>query len=114
MLTDSPYNVKIARNVSGLGKKKHGEFEMASGEMDSVEFFAFLTAAHKHCANHMMAGGVAYSFMDWRSVDVSAMARPRPRAASATTATLPSNDMLFSIQKQVYQRPPLSIESGRS
>ena len=32
ILTDPPYNVKIGGNVSGLGKKKHGEFVMASGD----------------------------------------------------------------------------------
>lgn len=30
---DLPYNVKIAGNVSGLGKKKHGEFVAGSGEL---------------------------------------------------------------------------------
>lgn len=70
VLTDPPYNVKIAGNVSGLGKKKHGEFKMASGEMSDAEFRSFLLRAHKNCADHLMPGGVAYSFMDWRSVDV--------------------------------------------
>jgi DNA modification methylase len=70
VLTDAPYNVKIANNVSGLGKKKHGEFKMASGEMSEAGFKEFLTTAHKHCADHLIDGGVAYSFMDWRSVDV--------------------------------------------
>lgn len=33
VFTDPPYNVAIAGNVSGLGKVKHREFAMASGEM---------------------------------------------------------------------------------
>lgn len=70
VLTDPPYNVKIEGNVSGLGKKKHGEFTMASGEMSRSEFHEFLRAAHKHCADHLIDGGVIYSFMDWRSIDV--------------------------------------------
>jgi len=38
MLTDEPYNVKIAGNVTG---GPHREFAMASGEMTSAEFLAF-------------------------------------------------------------------------
>ena len=70
VLTDPPYNVKIEGNVSGLGKKKHGEFKMASGEMSRAEFHAFLRDVHKHCADHLIDGGVAYSFIDWRSIDI--------------------------------------------
>ena len=33
VFTDPPYNVRIAGNVSGLGKARHREFAMASGEM---------------------------------------------------------------------------------
>jgi len=42
---DPPYNVRIQGNVSGLGKARHSEFVMASGEMSSLEFEAFLHAA---------------------------------------------------------------------
>jgi hypothetical protein len=41
VFTDPPYNVAIAGNVSGLGKIKHREFAMASGEMNSDEFTKF-------------------------------------------------------------------------
>ena len=41
VLTDVPYNVKIEGNVSGLGKNKHREFAMASGEMSDDEFIQF-------------------------------------------------------------------------
>jgi ParB-like nuclease domain len=43
VFTDPPYNVAIAGNVSGLGKAKHREFAMASGEMNPIEFVRFLT-----------------------------------------------------------------------
>jgi hypothetical protein len=36
--TDPPYNVAIEGNVSGLGKIRHAEFAMASGEMTPDEF----------------------------------------------------------------------------
>ena len=38
VLTDEPYNVKIAGHVTGGG---HREFAMASGEMTDAEFLAF-------------------------------------------------------------------------
>lgn len=70
VLTDPPYNVKIAGNVSGNGKKKHGEFKFASGEMTSTQFHEFLRTVHQHCADSIVPGAVVYSFMDWRSIDV--------------------------------------------
>ena len=33
VFTDPPYNVPIQGHVSGLGKVRHAEFAMASGEM---------------------------------------------------------------------------------
>ncbi len=33
IFTDPPYNVRIDGHVSGLGRVRHGEFAMASGEM---------------------------------------------------------------------------------
>jgi len=42
VLTDEPYNVKIARNVTG---GRHREFAMASGEMSDAEFL--MSAAAK-------------------------------------------------------------------
>lgn len=69
VLTDAPYNVKIAGNVSGNGKTKHGEFAFASGEMKPDEFREFLRVAHQNCADNLEVGGVVYSFMDWRSID---------------------------------------------
>ncbi len=70
VLTDSPYNVKIAGNVSGNGKTKHSEFAFASGEMEPDEFFDFLRTAHQNCVDNLATGAVVYSFMDWRSIDI--------------------------------------------
>jgi 16S rRNA G966 N2-methylase RsmD len=38
VFTDPPYNVRIDGNVGGLGKVRHREFAMASGEMSPAEF----------------------------------------------------------------------------
>ena len=44
VFTDPPYNVAIDGNVSGLGKMRHREFAMASGEMTRDEFTVFLSS----------------------------------------------------------------------
>lgn len=68
VFTDPPYNVPIDRHVSGLGKIKHREFAMASGEMSTEDFSSFLETSHAQLLKHLKAGGIAFSCMDWRSV----------------------------------------------
>lgn len=68
VLTDPPYNVPIAGNVSGLGRRTHGEFAMASGEMDDDEWRAFLHRTLAVLADSLAEGGVMFAFMDWRSI----------------------------------------------
>jgi DNA modification methylase len=65
VFTDPPYNVKI-ENAVGLGKKKHAEFAMASGEQSSAEFTAFLQTACANMAEFSVDGSVHFIFMDWR------------------------------------------------
>jgi DNA modification methylase len=63
MLTDEPYNVKIAGNVTG---GPHREFAMASGEMTSAEFLAFNEAWMVAVLPHLCDGGILGTFIDWR------------------------------------------------
>ena len=65
---DPPYNVPIAGNVSGLGKAKHREFAMASGEMTSVEFTNFLAETFKHLVACSTDGSIHFICMDWRHI----------------------------------------------
>jgi hypothetical protein len=46
VFTDPPYNVRIDGHVSGLGRIKHREFTMASGEMTENEFTEFLSKVY--------------------------------------------------------------------
>ena len=66
--TDPPYNVPIAGNVSGLGKTKHREFAMASGEMSDDEFAEFLEQSFSQIAASCVPGAIAFICMDWRHV----------------------------------------------
>ena len=66
VFSDPPYNVKIDGHVGGSGKTKHREFAMASGEMCSDAFTAFLTTAFRNMADASMDGSIHYLCMDWR------------------------------------------------
>jgi hypothetical protein len=66
VFTDPPYNVAIEGTVSGLGKIRHREFAMASGEMSSDEFTRFLSAAFANLVAHSLDGSIHFICMDWR------------------------------------------------
>lgn len=68
VFTDPPYNVAIAGNVSGLGRVKHREFAMASGEMDRDQFAGFLTDAFEQMKAHSKPGSLHFACMDWRHI----------------------------------------------
>jgi DNA modification methylase len=66
VFTDPPYNVRIDGNVSGLGKARHREFAMASGEMTEGEFVRFLTGSFRRMAEASTDGSIHFVCMDWR------------------------------------------------
>jgi DNA modification methylase len=66
IFTDPPYNLPIDGHVSGKGRTHHREFPMASGEMTSGEFTAFLTTAFHLFAEHSCNGSIQFVCMDWR------------------------------------------------
>ena len=66
VFTDPPYNVPIEGHVSGLGKVKHREFAMASGEMSRNQFTDFLARAFRNLADHSADGAIHFVCMDWR------------------------------------------------
>src|ERR1700716_3418855 len=66
VLTDPPFNCRIDGNVSGLGKVRHDEFAMASGEMSEAEFTAFLSTFLRCAKAHSRDGAILFVFMDWR------------------------------------------------
>lgn len=68
VFTDPPYNVRIAGNVSGLGKARHREFAMASGEMTKREFTNFLRRALAHLVDFSIDGSIHFICMDWRHI----------------------------------------------
>jgi hypothetical protein len=67
--TDPPYNVPIEGHASGLGATHHRPFLMASGEMDSSEFTAFLGEAFRNLAAFSVAGSIHFVCMDWRHME---------------------------------------------
>jgi DNA modification methylase len=66
VFTDPPYNVRVDGHVSGLGKVRHREFAMASGEMTDEEFTSFLTCVFERMSEVSRDGALHYICMDWR------------------------------------------------
>lgn len=64
VFTDPPYNLKVNGHVGGLGKVKHREFAMASGEMSKLEFTGFLHAVFAEIAAASRDGALIYSCID--------------------------------------------------
>jgi DNA modification methylase len=64
---DPPYNVKINGHANAAGR--HREFAMASGEMTTGEFRAFLTETLGAAAQVSRDGAVHFVCMDWRHLD---------------------------------------------
>ncbi len=68
VFTDPPYNVPIDGHVSGLGRARHTEFLMASGEMSTPKFTNFLRVSMMHSADASTDGAIHFVCMDWRHV----------------------------------------------
>lgn len=65
VFTDPPYNVRIS-SVQGRGKKRHREFQMASGEMSPEEFTRFLVTCTSLAVRHSIPGAIHFICIDWR------------------------------------------------
>lgn len=68
VFTDPPYNVRVEGHVSGLGKIRHREFAMASGEMTPAQFTAFLEKVLQQLASNSTDGSIHQICMDWRHI----------------------------------------------
>ncbi|MCK1718709.1 DNA methyltransferase [Bradyrhizobium sp. 141] len=65
---DAPYNQRVDGHVSGKGRITHAEFAMASGEMSTAEFEAFLATSFAHLASFTRDGAIHFLCMDWRGI----------------------------------------------
>ncbi len=67
--TDPPYNVSIDGHVCGLGRVRHREVAMASGEMSEAEFMEFLQLVFQLMVAHSTDGSIHQVCMDWRHME---------------------------------------------
>lgn len=65
IFADPPYNIPTA-SISGNGKIKHRDFEMASGEMSRAEFIEFLATVFRLLAVNSADGSIHFQCMDWK------------------------------------------------
>lgn len=68
VFTDPPYNVHV-KDIVGLGKSKHDEFKMASGEMNKNRFTRFLEDCFLNLIKFSKNGSIHYICMDWKHVN---------------------------------------------
>ena len=66
--TDPPYNTP-ARNISGLGKVRHGDFVMGSGELTRDAFtMELLRPVMENIVRVSRPGAIAFFCSDWRTL----------------------------------------------
>ena len=53
-------------SLACVGRIRHPDFAMASGEMSGEQFTTFLSTAFSHVAAHSADGALSFVFMDWR------------------------------------------------
>ncbi len=68
VFADVPYNLAIDGHVGGKGAIHHRDFVMASGEMSSAEFVAFLDEVFCNLIGATRDGSIHYVCMDWRHI----------------------------------------------
>ena len=68
VFTDPPYNVPIDGNVCGLGRVRHREFAMASGEMSEAEYADFLDSVLRLLRQYSCEGALHFICIDWRHI----------------------------------------------
>jgi DNA modification methylase len=66
IFSDPPYGVRINGHVSGLGKIRHREFEMMSGEQSPAELIGFFRRIFRNCVQFSRAASIHYHCIDWR------------------------------------------------
>jgi DNA modification methylase len=66
VIADPPYNLKIEGHVSGLGRVRHLDFTVGSGEFTFEQFVLFLRTAFILLVSHTVDGAIHFVFMDWR------------------------------------------------
>jgi len=67
IISDMPFNHAVNGHIGGLGKIKHREFVMASGEKSDGEFAEMMTEGFRVQATCGKPGALVYQFIDWRS-----------------------------------------------
>jgi DNA modification methylase len=66
VFADPPYNLPIDGHVSGLGRTRHREFPMATGEMSPGEYARFLESICANLVAFTVDGSIHFICMDWR------------------------------------------------
>ena len=74
VFADPPYNVAIDGNATGLGRIRHREFPMATGEMSTPQYLNFLRTVCNNLVEASTDGAIHFICMDWRHAKVLLLA----------------------------------------
>jgi DNA modification methylase len=112
ILTDEPYNVAIAGNVTRGG---HREFAMASGEMDDDKYLGFNVAWMSSALPYLSNGGILATFIDWRGYHVvDAAARSLGLSNLNLVVWAKDNAGMGSLYRSQHELLPLFKKGGAS
>ena len=123
--TDPPFNVKIDGHVSGLGRIKHRDFAMASGEMSRDEFTDFLESSFLQMAKHSRPASIHFAAIDWAHAQEMIAAGERAftelknicvwsKPAGGMGSLYRSQHELFFVWKSGQGRHQNNVELGRN
>lgn len=105
---DPPYNVAI--NGHANSKSRHREFAMASGEISTTEFHAFLSETLGACVEVSRDGAVHFVCMDWRHMDdVSVLP---PFCTTLAMARIPTAEITESVIQGKVHGPETAKTAG--
>jgi hypothetical protein len=82
VFADPPYNVPIDGHGCWHGQVQHREFAMASGEMNSTEYIAFLKRVVGNLVTHSIDGSIHFICTDWRHIGELLQAAEPPTVRS--------------------------------
>jgi DNA modification methylase len=105
ILTDQPYNCRIAGNVT---TKPRREFVMASGEMSAADFRVFNKSYLNAALPYLCEGGLFGTFIDWRGyVSIVTVAEELGLTPINVIVWAKGNGGMGSLYRSAYELLPL-------
>jgi len=104
VFADPPYNVPIDGHGCWHGQVQHREFAMASGEMNSTQYIAFLKQVVGNVVAHSIDGSIHFICTDWRHIgELLQAAKPQYSEVKNVCVWNKTNAGLGSLYKSKHE-----------